>query len=47
MPQDPVDRKSPWGQGLGWVTFKPGVGPLLRIFEEGERQHLERKASGV
>ena len=35
------------GQGLGRVMFKHGVGPLLSIGEEGERQHVERRASVV
>ena len=35
------------GKGLGGVMFKCGVGPLLRTCVEGERQHVERRASGV
>ena len=33
--------------GLGGVTFKHGAGPLLRSYAEGDRQHVERRASGV
>ena len=37
------------GQDLGrWgVKFERGTGPLLRSCAEGERQHVERRASGV
>ena len=31
----------------GGVTLKCGVGPLLRTCAEGERQHVERRASGM
>ena len=31
----------------GGVTFECGAGPLLRTCAEGERQHVERRASGV
>ena len=35
------------GLGLGRVMFKRGVGPMLRTCTEGDRQHVERGASGV
>ena len=35
------------GRGLGGALFKPGSGSLLRTCAEGERQHVERRASGM
>ena len=35
------------GWDLGGVTFKHGAGPLLRTSTDGERQHVERRASVV
>ena len=35
------------GRGLGWGTSSMGVEPLLRTCAEGERQHVESRASGV
>ena len=35
------------GVGPRWVTFKRGAWPLLRTCGEEERQHVERRASGV
>ena len=35
------------GAGPRRATFKRGAGPLLRTCVEAERQHVERRASGV
>ena len=35
------------GVGPRRAIFKSGVGPLLRTCGERERQHVERRASGV
>ena len=39
--------KRPWGRGLGGAIFNLGMVPLLRTYTEGERQHVQRRASGV
>ena len=38
-----------WGSRLRTHTVEKALvaGPLLRICTEGERQHVERRASGV
>ena len=43
----PPQPEKAWGQSLGRVTFKHGVGPLLRTCTDGERQDVQRGSSGV
>ena len=45
-----LGRGRVWEAGprrVGGVTFECGAGPLLRPCAEGERQHVERRGSGV